>query len=50
MLEILTVMNMPVVVIWLATPCHLAGGYQHFGGMYRLQMETLTPTHKITKA
>jgi hypothetical protein len=34
--EVLTAVNMSVSFFWVATPCRLAGRYQHFGGIYCL--------------
>jgi hypothetical protein len=40
--EILAAVKISIVVFWVVTPCGLIGGYQHFGGMYRLHPEELT--------
>jgi hypothetical protein len=33
-------MKMAVVVFWIATPCSLVGGYQRFGGIYHLHLQS----------
>jgi hypothetical protein len=37
--EVLTAVNMSVVVFWVVTSCSLAGGYLLFGGTYRLHLK-----------
>jgi hypothetical protein len=32
------ILQLSVVVFWVVTPCDLIGGYQRFGGTYRLHL------------
>jgi hypothetical protein len=40
--EVLTAVNMSILVFWVVTPCGLSGRYQSFGGkILPLEMETV---------
>jgi hypothetical protein len=53
--EVLTTVNMLLVVFRFLTPCGVVVGYERFGGMYRLftdpeyTSETLVTTYKTTR-
>jgi hypothetical protein len=34
-----SISNVSIVVFWVVMPCGLVGGYQHFGGTYRLRLQ-----------
>jgi hypothetical protein len=41
--EVLTVLKMSMLVLWVVAPWGFVGGYQHFGGAYRLHLQDLSP-------
>jgi hypothetical protein len=44
--EVLMAVKTLILIFWVVTPCKLLGRYQHFGGIYCLYPQDLSPENR----